>query len=72
MNGDCRANSPKSLETEATLPEALRPAYRQLVDEYAFLAVVKTGRGYVCYSVLADLVRAGWRQSAERTEDSQI
>jgi hypothetical protein len=72
MNGDCKSASVKSLETEATLPEPLRPAYRQLVDEYAFLATVKTGRGYVCYSVLANLVRAGWRQSAERTEDSQI
>lgn len=54
------------------LPESLRPAYRQLVDEYAFLAAVKTGRGYVCYSVLADLIRAGWRQSGERTEDSKL
>lgn len=72
MNGDCRANSAKSLETEAMLPESLRPAYRQLVDEYAFLAAVKTGRGYVCYSVLADLIRAGWRQSGERTEDSKL
>lgn len=47
----------KALES---LPENLRPIFRQMVEEYAFQTHVKYGKGYVAYEVLAEMVRAGW------------
>ena len=54
-------DSQKSKEAEAKLPEELRPAYQQMVQDYEFLTQVKYGRGYVAYEVLAHMVLAGWR-----------
>ena len=48
-----------------SLPEELHEVYKQLVQEYSFHTEVKYGRGYVAYAVLAELVRDGWRPSAE-------
>jgi len=53
--------SEKYLAARESLPEELRPIFRQLVDEYAFQTSVKYGRGYVAYAILAKLVRVGWR-----------
>ena len=61
-------DSPKYKSEEATLPDELRPVYRQLVEEYEFLTVAHYGRGYVAYKVLADIVRAGWRSSGKPIE----
>ena len=58
-------DSPKSKEAEAKLPEELRPVYQQMVQDYEFLTQVQYGRGYVAYEVLAQMVLAGWRPSAE-------
>lgn len=52
--------SEKYLKARASLPEELRPIFRQLVEEYAFQTQVKYGRGYVAYEILAELVRTGW------------
>lgn len=68
MAGD----SPKSQAAENRLPEKLRPIYRQLVEQYSFVTQLRYGRGYVAYEVLADLVLAGWRPSAEPHKDSQL
>ncbi len=38
---------------------------RKFVADYKFSATVHHGRPYVSYVVLADMVRAGWRLSAE-------
>jgi len=54
-------SSPKFIEARDSLPEELRPIYDRLVEEYAFYTTTKYGQGYVAYSVLAELVRAGWR-----------
>lgn len=54
-------NSPKYIEARNSIPEELRPIFDQLVEEYAFYATVKYGRGYVAYNVLAELVKIGWR-----------
>ncbi len=43
-----------------SLPEQLRPIFRQMVEEYIFLTHVKYGKGYVAYEVLAEMVRSGW------------
>lgn len=64
--------SPKAQAAAERLPEDLREVYWQFVEEYAFLTHTRYGRGYVAYEILADLVLAGWRPSAERHEDSKI
>jgi hypothetical protein len=65
-------DSPKYKEAEAKLPDALRGAYRQMVEEYEFLTHLKYGRGYVAYEVLADMVLAGWRPSGDVHPSSQL
>lgn len=54
------------------VPEALREAFGQLVEEYAFLARTHYGHGFVNYEVLADLILAGWRPSAARHSSSKL
>ncbi len=66
------SNSPKSQAAESRLPEELRPAYRWLVDEYAYLTKLRYGRGYIAYEVIADLVLAGWRPSVAPHPDSKV
>lgn len=57
-----RLDKPKCQEAEASLPEELRPIFRELVLDYLIEAFRATGSGYVSYRVLAELVRAGWRR----------
>jgi len=66
------ATSQKFKEAEETLPEELKPVFRRFVEEYEYLTSVHYGRGYVAYRVLADLVVAGWRPSAERGPGSKL
>jgi hypothetical protein len=54
------------------MPEELRPVYWRMVEEYAFLTRSRYGRGYVAYDILADMVLAGWRPSAEAHPDSKL
>jgi hypothetical protein len=63
-------DSEKYREAEAKLPDELRGVYRQMVEQYEFLTHLKYGRGYVAYEVLAEMVLAGWRPSAEAHESS--
>lgn len=56
---------PKFYETEATLPDDLKPIYRQLVDDYVFIAACLAKWKWAAYGILAELVLAGWRPSAE-------
>ena len=65
-------DSPKYTEAEAKLPDELRGAYRQMVEQYEFLTKVKYGRGYVAYEVLAEMVLAGWRPSGDLHASSQL
>ena len=64
--------SPKSKQAEDRLPEELRPIYKRMVDEYSFLTKTRYGRGYVAYEVIADMILAGWRPSAESHKDSKV
>jgi hypothetical protein len=50
--------------------EELQPIYDLLVEEYAFFTFERYGSGYVAYSVLADLVEAGWRRETKNTSES--
>lgn len=57
--------SPKFIAARESLPPDLRPIYDRLVDEYAYHTAIRYGKGYVAYSVLAALVKAGWRPEPE-------
>jgi hypothetical protein len=57
--------SDKYQAVRESLPPELRAVFRQFVEEYSFHTMVKYGRGYVAYEVLAELVRSGWRPIAE-------
>ncbi|GMV98229.1 MAG: hypothetical protein HRF43_12675 [Phycisphaerae bacterium] len=56
----------KNQEARESLPAELQPIYDELVTDYRWATVKRYGTGYVAYSVLADLVRAGWRPSARQ------
>lgn len=62
-------SSEKYLAAHNRLPEELKPVFEQMVDEYAWETTKLYGRGYVAYEVLANLVLAGWRRSAESRLD---
>ena len=60
--------TPKHEEARNSLPDELKPIFDQLVAEYKFAAAMRHGAPYVSYIVLADLIKAGWRPSAEAKE----
>ena len=64
--------SDKYKEAEATLPEDLKPVYRRFVEDYEYITHIYYGRGYVAYKVMAELVLAGWRPSAEPSPGSKL
>ncbi len=64
--------SKKSKEAEVGLPPDLQPVYRQMVQDYEFPTYLKYGRGYVAYEVLAQMVLAGWRSSADAHASSAL
>ena len=57
--------SEKCLEARDSLPEDLKPIYDDFVADYKYAATLRHGRPYISYIVLADMIRAGWRLSAE-------
>ena len=60
--------SPKQIEARDSLPDELKPIYDEFVSDYKYAATLRHGRPYVSYVVLADMIRAGWRLSAEPVE----
>lgn len=58
---DVPAKGTKYLQALNSLPEDLRPAYKEMVEDYKFFALKRYGRAWVAYDVIADLVRSGWR-----------
>lgn len=63
MNTEIR--SEKHEEARNTLPEELKPLFDDLVEDYRFAVHLRYGKRFVSYIVLADLIKAGWRRSAE-------
>jgi len=64
--------SPKSSKREEarnSLPEDLRPIFDELVEDYQFATRKRFGQGFVAYTILAELVRVGWRHAAEPLSD---
>ncbi len=60
--------SKKKDEALRTLPEDLRPVFEELVIDYQGFAMNHHRMPFVSHVVLADLVREGWRRTAERRE----
>lgn len=53
----------RSLRVEATLPEELRPVYRDMVNDYRFALLKRGKHPFVSFDVIADLVTIGWRMT---------
>ena len=48
-----------------TLPEELWPVFEQFVDDYKFAGTIRHGSPFVSYIILAEMVKAGWRPTAD-------
>ena len=57
--------SEKCIEARDSLSDDLKPIYDEFVSDYIYAATLRYGRPYVSYIVLADMVKAGWRPTAE-------
>lgn len=62
--------SPKYDEARSSVPPNLRPDFDELAGEYRLHAVRRYGSPFVSYAILADLILAGWRRSAEPVSPS--
>lgn len=65
-------SSPQFSSEREKLPEELRSEYEALVRWYRFYATVHHFRPFVSYKVLADLIRSGWRHSADPVDESEF
>ena len=65
-----KERSPKHQDAYDSLPPELRPIFDQLVEDYKFSCFKVYGKKFVAHPVLADLVRVGWRHSADPLPDS--
>ena len=61
-------NSAKYIEALDALNDNLKPIFEEFVSDYIYAATARHGKPYISYIVLADMVRAGWRCSAEVQE----
>lgn len=60
---DVATKGPNYLKALSSLPEELQPVYKELVEDYKFHALTRSGRAWVSYEIIADLVKAGWRRA---------
>jgi len=56
----------KHKEARESLPPELRSAFDDLVEDYRHFSMVRLGRSYLSFAIIADLVRQGWRYSGPR------
>ena len=68
---DTRKRSEKYEQARNSVPEELWPVFDAFVDDYKFAATVHHGAPFVSYIVLAEMVKAGWRRSGERNQESR-
>ena len=47
------------------LPDELKSVFDDFVADYLYASTMRYGKPYISYAVLADMIRAGWRQGAE-------
>ena len=63
--------SEKQIEARNSLPDELKPIFDDFVADYKYAATLRYGRPYISYIVLADMIRAGWRLSAEPIKERE-
>ncbi|MFC1882219.1 hypothetical protein ACFL2S_12070 [Thermodesulfobacteriota bacterium] len=63
--------NPKMEKEIESLPDELKPIFKRIVDEYQYHCVLRYGRAFVSYAVLADLVRDGWKPIHDKFVDSK-
>jgi hypothetical protein len=59
------SQSTKIQEARNSLPTELRPIFDEFVEDYKYVATLRHGKPYISYIVLADMIRAGWRRTAD-------
>jgi len=65
LTHDPLPNTPAFHAERDSLPEDLRSHYDCLVETYRYYAFMHYERPFVSYKILADLIRDGWRRSAD-------
>ena len=58
--------NPKKDEAKKSLDKGLEDIFERFVAEYQYHCIVRYGRPFVSYAILADLVNAGWRPTHEQ------
>jgi hypothetical protein len=61
MSEDAK-RSEKHEQARNSLPEELRSIFDQFVIDYKFAGTIHHGSPFVSYIILAEMVKAGWRQ----------
>jgi len=64
-------HSEKEQEARRTLPDELKPVFDAFVTDYKYAGTLRHGKPYISYIVLADMVRAGWRRTADSTGETK-
>lgn len=62
---DTPKRSEKYEQARSTLPEELRAVFDQFVEDYKFAGTIHHGAPFVSYIILSEMVKAGWRPTAE-------
>jgi hypothetical protein len=62
---DFASKGPKYLTARNSLPESLWPIYEDFVEQYKFYALTRYEKAWVAYDVIADLIKAGWRDTSK-------
>jgi len=57
--------SQKKKEARDSLPDELKPVFDDFVADYKYAATLRYGKPYISYLVLADMIKSGWRRSAD-------
>jgi hypothetical protein len=63
-----KASNTSYEDIRKSLPEDLRNIFEMIVEDYKYSAHLHYGKQFVSYVVLGDLIKAGWRRTAEEIE----
>jgi len=63
MAGEKRSENHEAARN--SLPDDLKPVFDDFVNDYRFAATKYHGSPFVSYKVLAEMVRMGWRLTAQ-------
>jgi hypothetical protein len=63
----------KHEQARNSLPDDLKPIFDRFVNDYKFHGMTRYGSPFVSYIILADMIREGWRLTAQpiAAEDSE-